>query len=116
MKDAQYVAKKDGARGNGAAEEYRIQFEPAQIPAGEGNGVVGGRGVKLLIGKVALMVCPSGRKECKNLHCLLQPFCACARVGIEQSRKIEGGVWAAFAICGAVGILVTFLWAILGWR
>ena len=116
MKDAQYVAEKDGARGNGAAGERGIQFEPAQIPVGEGNGVVGGRGVKLLIGKVALMVCPSGRKECKNLHCLLQPFCACARVGIEQARKDEGRVWAAFAVCGAVAILLTFLWAVLGRR
>ena len=116
MKDIECVCETDGAGGNGAAAERGFQFEPTPGPAVEGNRVVAGRGVKLWIGKVALMVCPSGRKECKNLHCLLQPFCACARAGIEQTRKIESRVWAAFAICGTVAILVSLLWAILGRR
>ena len=116
MKDIECVTETDGAKGIGAAAERGFQCKPTENRVEEGNRGVGGRGVKLLIGKVALAVCPSGRKECKNLQCLLQPFCACARAGLEGSKKLEGRLWAAVAICGAVAILLTFLFAIFGWQ
>ncbi len=116
MKDTQRAPAGAGAREEEFAPRRGLQPETADDPVVEDSPGPAARGVKLLIGKVVLMVCPSGRKECKNVHCRLQPFCACARADFETARKSEARVWMAVALCGALVLLMSFIWAIMSRR
>ena len=59
--------------------------------------------MKSLCGRVILLVCPQGRKECQSLHCRLQPFCACARLDHAAAIQVESRIWITL---GALSFLI----------
>jgi hypothetical protein len=65
----------------------------------------------MFLGQTVLRLCPSSKRECRNVHCAFQPFCQCARADLAASRKIETRVWTAFACCGMVVVVLAFVWA-----
>ena len=64
---------------------------------------------KAAVGRVVLGICIADKKECNNRHCILQPFCACARAELQKAGKAESRIWLAVAICGGVLIFAAFL-------
>ena len=63
-------------------------------------------GLKVVAGKLVLLVCPSGKKQCTNLRCRLQPFCSCARADLNSGDKAENGVWLLLLALGCLLIVV----------
>ena len=114
MNDTNNLAKRNEAEVEAYPAGLGQRVAPVGDPVPLDKQVTERQRMKLLVGRLVLTVCPSGKKECKNLHCLLQPFCQCARAEFGAGNRIEAGVWMGLTICGAILLLVAFLWAMLG--
>jgi hypothetical protein len=63
-------------------------------------------------GAMIMRLCAEGRRECTKPNCWLQPVCACARADLAAARRVEARVWTLIAICGAIVIIFSAIWAI----
>ncbi len=63
------------------------------------------------VGKVVLAVCRNAAKPepCRNLRCVLRPFCACAQAEVRAANRMETRVWLAVAFCGGLILLVALI-------
>ena len=65
--------------------------------------------LNVLIGRLVLRICPSGKKVCRHESCHLRVFCKCAQAEWRAAGVMESRFWAVLAACAAALILYCFL-------
>jgi hypothetical protein len=84
---------------------------PPPAAADPAGSIPGARGwmrwpgwARILLGRVILRVCSSGKKECRHERCHLRVFCNCAREEFERAASLEKRLWTVLALCAALVI------------
>jgi len=69
------------------------------------------RWLAILGGRLALRVCPSGKRTCEHERCHLRVLCKCAAEEFETATKLEHRLWGVIAVCGAAAIAYWLWWS-----
>ena len=63
----------------------------------------------ILLGRLILRVCSSGKSECGHESYHLRVFCKCAQTEWRTAGVLENRFWAVLAVCAAAAVLYCFL-------